>query len=53
MLQLLQVYYKVISQILILLSIPGNGQLFPGEEEEMSDFALHIPESEEDASSGM
>ena len=53
MFQLLQVYYNVISQILIKMSIPGKGQLFPGKEEKMSDFAIHITESEEDASSGM
>ena len=53
MLQLLQAYYNVISQILIKMSIPGKGQLFPGKEEKMSDFAIHITESEEDASSGM
>ena len=44
MLQLLQAYYNVISQILIKMSIPGKGQLFPGREEGTSDFwkiALH------------
>ena len=53
MLQMLQAYYNVTPQILINMSIPGKGQLFPGKVEEMSDFAIPVTESEEDASSGM